>query len=402
MHRIIVHVDMDAFFASVEQKMHPEWRGHPVVVGADPKGGKGRGVVAAASYEARKFGIHSAMPIQKAYALCPHAIFTRGHMALYEEISDRIFHILEGFTPLIEPVSIDEAFMDMSGCAHFYASLQEMGEKIKQAIYQSTGLTASVGIAPNKSLAKIASDRNKPDGLTIVLPHEVESFLSGLSVRKLWGVGERTAEVLENLGIRTCQDLWKIPRDALVAKFGKWGDHLYRISRGIDERPVETTDLVKSISNEHTFFSDVSDPEYIRQMLLYLSEKVAFRMKKYHLAARTVILKIRFEGFETHTRNMTVPDFVRNSSAIYQCVLKLLEEVELTKKIRLVGVGVTGLQSEKSGVQQSLFDLLEPGKEKIDLAISKVREKFGPESIQRAYALGLKRKGDTDEMDDPS
>lgn len=390
MKRIIVHVDMDAFFASVEQRMHPEWRGHPVVVGADPKKGKGRGVVAAASYEARKYGIHSAMPISKAYQLCPHAIFTRGNMPLYKNISQSIFEVLQTFTPIIEPISIDEAFMDMSGSRHFFSSLEEMGKKIKAKVKEVSGLTCSVGIAPNKSVAKIASDLKKPDGLVIVEEEQLKDFLAELDIEKIWGIGKKTASYFQTLGIRKCKDLWSYPREVLVAKFGKFGEHLYRISRGIDDRPVETRETIKSVSNEKTFFEDVKDREVLENTLLYLSEKVAFRLQKYGFRGKTVVLKLRFEDFETHTKNITLPDPILHSNEIYRTATKLLATFPLKKRIRLLGVGVTGLLKEGEGIQQSLFDVLNENNQKIDKAIKSIRGKFGDSSIVRADTLKLK------------
>jgi nucleotidyltransferase/DNA polymerase involved in DNA repair len=383
---------MDAFFASVEQLTHPEWRGKPVIVGADPKKGKGRGVVAAASYEAREYGIHSAMPISKAYKLCPHGIYTQGHRELYSATSRKIFDALLEFTPVIEPVSIDEAFMDMTGSKHFFSSLEEIGQKIKQRVKEVSGLTCSVGIAPNKSIAKIASDLNKPDGLVVIREEKVRDFLGNLDIRKIWGIGARTAESLGKWGIQTCKDLWEYPKEVLISKFGKFGEHLYQISRGIDDRPVETRETIKSVSNEHTFHEDVKDLVELKRTLLYLSEKVAFRLKKYGFSAKTIVLKLRYEDFETHTKNLTLINPILHSNDIYHYGCQLLKQFPLRKKVRLIGIGVSGLVTEEEGIQQSIFDMIEKKDEKIDHALKSIRDRFGEKSIVRAETLKIKRK----------
>ncbi|GAB4188608.1 MAG: DNA polymerase IV [Calditrichia bacterium] len=397
MKRLIAHVDMDAFFASVEQLLHPEWRGKPVIVGADPKKGLGRGVVSAASYEARKYGVHSAMPVNQAYKRCPHGIFTRGHMQLYQEYSNKIFEAFDQLTPLVEPLSIDEAFLDMTGTLKFYSSPQEMGMAIKQKVKEVSGLTCSVGIAPNKSVAKIASDLNKPDGLVVVTEENLQTFMADLPITRIWGIGKKSAEVFTKLGITTCKDLWEIPYDTLITKFGKLGDHIYRISRGIDDRPVETRETIKSISNERTFGEDVGKKETLLQTLLYLSEKVAFRMKKYGFIARTVVLKLRYSDFETHTKNITLPEPVKNSNDIYRAGESLLSSFSLRKKVRLLGIGVSGLISAREGFQMSIFDTLNKKDEKIDRALESIRKKFGDKSIVRAENIHRGKSEDRNE-----
>ena len=261
--RFIVHVDMDAFYASVEQRDFPEYQGKPVIVGADPKGGQGRGVVAACSYEAREFGIHSAMPISFAYKRCPHGVYLRGNMKIYVDISRQVFQILERFTPDVEPISIDEAFLDITGSYKLIGTPEETCKKIKAAIQAETGLVASIGMAPNKMTAKIASDLEKPDGLVIVSREGLLDFLHPLPVGKLWGVGKRTKEELTRLGIKTIGDLASKDIKDLSKLLGKSGVHVWKLANGIDPRDVETSVGIKSIGHEHTFDEDVTDPRTI-------------------------------------------------------------------------------------------------------------------------------------------
>ncbi len=267
--RTVVHVDMDAFFASVETLLHPEYRGKPLVVGADPK--IGRGVVSTCNYEARKYGIHSAMPIREAYRRCPHAIFVRPDFASYERYSRMVRVVLDRFSPRVEPLSIDEAFLDMTGCEHFYPSLRAMGLAIKEAIREATGLTASVGVAPNKFLAKLASDFDKPDGLVVVEPGQVQAFLDPLPVEKVWGVGQKGASRLRAHGIATVADLRRRSLAWLRREFGPaFGEHLYQLARGIDHRSVEPYSEPQSMSREITFDVDVEDPSRLRSVLASL------------------------------------------------------------------------------------------------------------------------------------
>ncbi|NIV14956.1 MAG: DNA polymerase IV, partial [Aliifodinibius sp.] len=253
------------------------------MVGADPQQGKGRGVVSTASYEARPYGVHSAMPISQAYRLCPHAIYLRPNISLYSQYSKQVFQVLEHFTPAVQAVSIDEAFMDVGGTVHIYGSAWKLGTEIKKQIYEETQLTASVGIAPGKSVAKIASDFQKPDGLVVVNVNEVQQFLEALPVTKLWGVGKKTFETLSKLGINTVKQLREFRLEWLEQSFGKLGHHLYQIARGIDDREVTTREEIKSVSHETTFEIDQTDPEVLLSTLLSLSEKVSSRLRKYGL-----------------------------------------------------------------------------------------------------------------------
>jgi DNA polymerase IV len=383
--RYIVHVDMDAFFASVEQRDNPDYQGKPVIVGADPRNGKGRGVVAACSYEARKFGIHSAMPISTAYKKCPGAVFLRPDMARYAEASHSIFDIFQDFTPDVEPISIDEAFLDITGSHHLFGSPEKTCLLIKNAIKEKTGLTASVGMAPNKMTAKIASDIKKPDGFVVVSPEKLLDFLHPLSVKKLWGVGERTAAELAGMGIHTIGDLAAKGRNGLYDAFGKNGTHAWELANGIDDRDVEPAREAISISNEYTFEQDTRDMVLIMDILMHLSEKVSRRMRREDLKARTITLKIRSGDFKTYTRSVTIDPATNFADRIYRHVLEKAESFELGKMpVRLLGVKVSAL--EEMSLNTDLFPegtLVDTKKERIHKAIDRIAEKYGENVIRR-------------------
>lgn len=376
--KVIAHIDMDAFFASIEQRDNPFYRGKPVIVGADPEGGEGRGVVSSCSYEARKFGVRSAQPISQAFRRCPEGIFLPANMSKYQEASQEIFEILRRFTSEVEQVSIDEAFLDISGSLILFGGLHEIGKKIKSTIKEETGLTASLGIAPNKMAAKIASGLEKPDGLVIVTEKQLLNFLHPLPVEKLWGVGEKTRQILKQLGIKTIGDLSQWKGEDLVKIFGKNGYRLWELSRGIDRREVETAKEIKSMGKEVTFEKDTADKEEIEGALLQLSEKVSRELRKEGLGGRTITLKIRLKDFTTFTKAKTIPEPTNFTNIIYQKAKKLLEDFELReKKVRLVGVKVSNLES--SSRQLSLFK--DEKKEKLYQAVDKIKNKFGEEII---------------------
>ncbi|MDD3374558.1 MAG: DNA polymerase IV [Candidatus Omnitrophica bacterium] len=382
--KTIVHIDMDAFFASVEQADNPALKGKPVVIGADPKHGKGRGVVSTCSYEARKFGIHSAMPISAAYQKCPHAIFLPGRMSRYREISDHVFRILYDFTPDIEPISIDEAFLDITGTRRLHGTAVKTCLKIKERINKETGLTASVGIAPIKMAAKIASDLCKPDGILEIKKDKMLDFLWPLPIEKLWGVGPKTKIYLNKLGIQTIKDLAKHSRQELCQKLGESGDHFYYLANGIDPRGVELEGETKSVSHEHTFEIDTKDKEVLYKILLYLSEKVSRRLRLEGLKGKTVTIKVRYEGFQTYTRAATLgfsTNFVDN---IYQKAKELFEGFySASNKVRLIGVKVSNFKNLY--VQENLFeDQTDKKKECIHKAVDSIKDKYGEKSIHRA------------------
>ena len=343
--RRILHIDMDAFFAMVEEKRHPELTGKPVVVGGggDPTQ---RGVVSTASYEARKFGIHSAMPLRTAYKLCPHAVFLPVDYVEYSRVSEKIKGILGEFTPIIEDVGIDEAFLDLSSIDK---SSEEIAEEIKKRIKDETSLTCSIGIAPNKLLAKIASDMEKPDGLTVITEDDIQKRIWPLPVRKLWGVGPKTEAYLKGMGIKTIGDLASLPLDRLTGEFGQsYGNYLYEASRGIDESPLVTHWEPKSVSRETTFQEDVKDWQVIATTLVELTKDVVNSMKEEGYKGRTVTVKVRFSNFETHTRAKTFPEVTDSLDEIRKGAFDCLNRFELKKRVRLIGMRMGNL--EKVGV----------------------------------------------------
>lgn len=376
---------MDAFFASVEQRDNPSYRGKPVIVGSDPKGGRGRGVVAACSYEARKFGIHSALPISIAYRKCPDAVFLTPDMSRYAESSHKIFDILERFTPDIEPISVDEAFMDITGSWQLFGSPLEVCKKIKCTIKKELDLIASVGMAPNKMTAKIASDIDKPDGLVVVTKEHVLDFLHPLPVGKLWGVGEKMQSALARMGINTIGDLARHAESDLEDVFGKNGQHVWELSNGIDVRDVETSTEIKSISNEYTFETDTSERKEVLDALMYLSEKVSRRLREDDTTGRTITLKIRSSAFKTYTRAITLGSYTNFVEDIYESVVKKLDEFDLVKmKVRLLGVKVSNLSFGPAPLD--LFSGTtdkENRKERIHKAIDNMINKFGAGAIRR-------------------
>jgi nucleotidyltransferase/DNA polymerase involved in DNA repair len=382
--RYIVHVDMDAFFAAVEQRDNPSIRGKPVIVGADPKKGRGRGVVSACSYEARRFGIHSAMPISIAYQKYPHAIFLRPDMEKYSRISRQIYDILYNFTPEIEPVSIDEAFLDISGSYHLFGTPRQTSLLIKSKIKDETRLTASIGLAPTKMAAKIASDLGKPDGFLEVTEEKLLDFLWPLDVGRIWGLGKKTEAVLNDAGAKTIGDLARADVKELIDIFGKNGARLWQLANGIDDGAVQAETEAKSISSEITFDKDTLDKDIIKGTLMSLCEKVSLRLREEGLKGRTVTLKIRLEDFHTYTRDMTLSEATNFADILYGHVKHLYENFDAKdKKVRLVGVKVSNLFTVT--YKDSLFsEYANQKREEIHKAIDKIRGKFGDGLIHRA------------------
>ena len=385
--RSVLHVDMDAFYASVEQRDRPELKGRPVIVGADPKNGKGRGVVAACSYEARKFGIRSALPISRAWKLCPQAEYVRARFKRYGEVSGIIMEIFRNYTNLVEPLSIDEAFLDVTGSIALMGPVHEIAQDVKRTICERTGLTASVGVAPNKFLAKIASDLQKPNGLVIVEPDQVPQFLADLPISRLWGVGPKTETRLRRMGVRTISDLSGLGRATLVQEMGAAGEHLWHLSRGEDNRPVVSGWAPKSISSETTFESDTDDRDRLVRTLRELSEQVARRLRKQKYQARTITLKLRYASFTTHTRQTTIPRPIETGRGIFEVAFPLFEGFPLTEKIRLIGVGAGHLSRDSERrAQLGLFPGSETS-EKLAHTVDEIREKYGETSLQRGSEL---------------
>jgi len=382
--RTILHADMDAFFAAVEARDDPAIADRPVVVGADPQGGRGRGVVAACNYAAREYGIHSAMPISEAYRRCPDAVYLRPRMKIYAEISERIMAILEGYTELIEKLSIDEAFLDVTGSTQLFGDGESIARQIKKQVWEQERLTVSVGVAPNKFLAKLASDLEKPDGLVVVAPGAEREFLEPLPVERLWGVGPKTAGQLHGLGIHTIGELAGFPLDRLERHLGHGhAEHLKKLSLGEDDRPVEVGQERKQISRETTFLTDTEDRDYVRRTLLALAEEVAARLRRRRMAARTVTLKLRLAPFDTLTRRKTVESDLTTTEAIYPIAIKLLEAADPgDRPIRLIGVGVASLHELADEPQLGLFH-----DSRVADVMDEISEKFGHDALKRARLL---------------
>ena len=376
----IIHLDMDAFYPSVEILDNPSLTGKPVIVG----GSRERGVVSSASYEARKFGVHSAQPIAKAKRLCPHGIFLPVRMSRYQEVSRQAFKIFHRFTPLVEPLSIDEAFLDVTGSIRLFGQPENIAKKIKQIILKETGLTISAGVAPSKFVAKIASDMDKPDGLTVVHPDGVRDFLDPLPIKKMWGVGKVTQQILSRLNIRTFKDLKQTPVEVLEKKFGKQGAKIYQLAMGIDEREVIPAYDVKSIGHEETFLQDIVSLDVAQKELLALGNKVARRMRRKGLKGKTVTLKVKYFDFVQITRSATLSESTDDGTKIYSVACRLLKKTEAAKKpIRLLGVSLSQLSFLASGTQLSLFDQDRSSqkRKRMNIVLDSLYEKYGDKSI---------------------
>ncbi|HEY7141369.1 MAG TPA: DNA polymerase IV [Methylomirabilota bacterium] len=385
---MILHVDMDAFYASVEQRDRPELRGRPVVVGADPRG---RGVVSAASYEARRFGVHSAMPIGRAYRLCPTAAFLPVDMDKYARESERIMAILADFTPLVEPLSLDEAFLDVTGSRALHGGGVEIARRIKARILAEVGLTASAGVAPNKFVAKIASDLEKPDGLVVVAPGEEGTFLHGLPIRRLWGVGPAAERELAAMGVQAIGDLTRLGRKRLEARLGASGAHLFELVQGIDDRPVVPWHDPKSIGAEETFGRDTRDVGRLRATLLAQADRVAAELRAGGLRGRTVTLKLRFADFHTITRRGTEDAPTSDGGEIFRRVWAAFSKVPRPQAIRLIGLSVSGLASASEPQQLPLLG--KPDRtDRLGRVTDEVRSRFGPQALVRGSLLDTPRR----------
>jgi DNA polymerase IV (DinB-like DNA polymerase) len=344
--RIIFHVDMDHFFTAVEEREHPEYKGKPVIVGADPKGGKGRGVVSTCNYEARKFGVRSGMPISKAWKLCPQAIYLPVNYELYTKVSERIMSLLRKYADKFEQWGIDEAFLDVTSKVKDYAEAEALATEIKREIYEKEGLTCSIGVGPNKLVAKIASDYKKPDGLTLVREEEAENFLAPLPVRKLLWVGRKTEQKLKAMGIKTIGELAHYDPTALAEVFGVMGTQMYLMAHGIDRSKVEERGEIKSISREKTFEEDTSNFDFVLKALDELSEEVHKDVLRQNLYFKTVTVKVRYENFETHTHSKTLPLITNQLEELKKTSKELLEAyLRWDRKIRLIGVRVSNFTS---------------------------------------------------------
>ncbi|MCB9904859.1 MAG: DNA polymerase IV [Planctomycetes bacterium] len=403
----ILHVDMDAFYASVEVRDNPSLAGLPVCVGGPASG---RGVISAASYEAREFGVHSAMPTSQARRLCPQLVLLPPDFDRYTETSRQIMEIFRRYTPLVEPLSLDEAFLDVSGCERLFGDAVAVGRRIKQDILAETGLVASVGVATSKFLAKLASDLDKPDGFRVIRAHEIRDVLDPLPVSKIFGVGERTAKRLEQLGVHTVRDLADKPRDEVAKEFGASGIWIHDLAHGIDTRRVTPRREEKSHGMERTFAEDIADRAELKLFLLQFCEEVAFGLRDKGLRGRTITLKARYSDFKTVTRTKTLDYPTNLGPRIFAVARDLLDRVK-PGPLRLIGISVSGLLDVRAPIQETLFnghheggsreDWLQTSKklERVTGGIDKLRRKFGRDAVLPASLLGRERAKGLDGSD---
>jgi len=380
---MILHLDMDAFYASVEQLDHPWLKGRCVIVG----GLSGRGVVSAASYEARRFGVRSAMPMFQARQLCPHGIFIPPRMDRYRTVSREVLAILHEFSPQVEPVSIDEAFMDLAGTESLHGPPAALASALKTRIASTLRLTCSIGVAPNRFLAKIASDFKKPDGLTVIEPDQVDAFIKGLPIARVPGVGPKTLAKLTELNVHFLGDIRKFSEPALKAIFGSYGSRLCELAGGSDPTPVTPDSAIQSVSSECTLAEDTREYAALARCLLQQAEDVAAALRHKGVRARTVVLKIKHADFRLVTRRATFALPTQSSKTLYRHAVHLLEAYPETQKIRLIGLGATGLVPEDAPQQGELFAAVEPSGEEwetVDLTVEKIKSKFGEGLIRRA------------------
>ena len=377
----ILHVDMDAFYASVAEKDNPALRGKALVVGAGA-----RGVVLSANYEARKFGIRAAMPVGRAQRMAPHAIFVAPDHHRYSEVSEVVMEIFRSVSPLVEPLSLDEAFIDVTGAKRLLGTGREIAESIRAQVFKSEGITCSVGIATTKFIAKLASDRCKPNGVLEIAHDRVLEFLHPLPVSAVWGVGPKTAEELMKLGLRTVEDIAQTPRATLIRALGEaTGAHLYELAWGRDYRDVVPDEPDKSISNAETFASDIEDTEILLRELLRLTEKATHRMRESNKSARTISIKVRFADFKTISRSKTVPLPISGTQEVYEIVRTLFTALKLDgARLRLVGVGLDGLVDGIDGPEQIAFGEREKGWREATKAIDAASNRFGLGSVRPA------------------
>ncbi len=380
---MILHIDMDAFYAAVEQLDNPWLRGKCVIVGGSSK----RGVVSAASYEARRFGVRSAMPIFEARRRCPQGVFVAPRMHRYQEVSRAVMTLLRQVSPLVEPVSIDEAFIDLAGTDRLYPDPVAAARHIKERILQTVRLTSSIGVAPNRFLAKIASDLQKPDGLTVIDPERVVEFIDRLPIGKVPGVGPKTQVKLDRLGVRCLGEIRKFPETTLTAVFGSYGTRLLELARGIDPTPISPDTPGKSVSSECTLPEDTRDTSLLARCLLEQAEDVAAGLRRAGVKARTVVLKIKQADFTSVTRRTTLDSATQSSEVIYRSGLGLLEGFRISQKIRLVGLGATGFVPAGVPRQQELFETEQKPREhweKVDRTVESIKGRFGENVIRRA------------------
>ena len=397
-HLSIIHLDLDAFFASVEQRDNPAYRGKPLIVGgiSGGKGNSNRGVVCAASYESRKYGVHAGMPIWEARQKCPQGIFVPSQMNKYLRASKKFFQICSDYTPLIEPLSIDELFLDVSGCESLFGSSEIIGRKIKERVYQELGLKISVGIAENKFLAKIATNLGKPDGFYIIPSKDIQKILYLLPVSSLWGIGKKTEELLKKSGIYLVEQLARMPDSILENLLGKNGKKMKLLAQGIDENPVTPQSTAKSIGKETTFSTNITEKVILIKELLKISQMVGYTARKKGYKGRTITLKIRFHNFITFNRSKTLENPTHIDDIIFKAVVELLDKVRHKKGgVRLLGIKLSNLTSGNERKQLKFLRDKEDKKdeklEQLTQSLDKIREKFGTKAVTRASLLKVKK-----------
>ncbi|MFX1356011.1 MAG: DNA polymerase IV [Promethearchaeota archaeon] len=357
MKKIILHCDLDCFFAAVEERDNPEYRGKPVIIGADPKDGKGRGVVSTCNYEARKYGLHSALPISKAFRLCPHGVYLQPNFHKYKKASEDVMKILNSYSSIFQQVGIDEAYLDLSEICDDFNQAKELAKTIQNDIIKHIGITLSIGIAPTKSISKIASDYNKPNGITVVKKENIKSFLSKLEITKIPGIGKKSKKYYNMKGLKLIGDIINTPLYEMIEKFGKNGEWIWKIANGLDNREVkEFYEERKSISKERTFSEDSEDLRVIISKLEEINNRIHKSVIKNKIFYRTVTLKIRLEGFLTYTRSKSLPYPIQNRKKVMEIIIGLLNEfTKPKKKVRLVGIKLSNLEKEINLVQTSLI-----------------------------------------------
>ncbi len=390
----IIHLDLDAFFASVEQRDNPAYRGKPLIVGgiSGGKGNSNRGVVCAASYEARKYGVHAGMPIWEARQKCPRGIFVPTQMSKYLKESKKFFQICSNYTPLIEPLSIDELFLDVSGCESLFGSSKLIGRKIKERVYQELSLKVSVGIAENKFLAKIATNLGKPDGFYIIPSKDIQKILYPLPVSSLWGIGKKTEELLKKSGIYLVEQLARMPDSILENLLGKNGKKIKLLAQGIDESPVTPPSTAKSIGKETTFSTNITEKVVLVKELLKISQMVGYTARKKGYKGRTITLKIRFHNFITLNKSMTLENSTNIDDLIFKTVVTLLDKIKIKKGgVRLLGIKLSNLTSGNERKQLKFLrdeeDKKDDKLQQLTQSLDKIREKYGTKAVTRASLL---------------
>jgi nucleotidyltransferase/DNA polymerase involved in DNA repair len=384
--RNFLHIDMDAYFAAVEQRDNPALKGKAVIIGPNPHAGELRGVISTCSYEARRFGLHSAMPVKEAFRRCPQGVFLHGDHKKYKRVSMQIFEIFSRFTPIYEPLSLDEAFLDITGSIDLFGDPAEIAFLIKETVKRELNLTCSVGVASKKYLAKIGSDFNKPDGITEILPEKELEFIAALPIQKIWGVGKKSLIALQALGVYTGADLQQRSREELAHHFGKFGEHLYRLANAIDERGISRGRIRKSISKERTYHTDIGDVAQIKQTLLHLCEELASEARRKDFLGQTIQLKYRYSDFSTFTRQVPYQLGFIHYEEMYQLILRLFESnFNKAKKIRLVGVGLSNPVGQE--LQTNLFDESKAKAKELAKAQDALNKRFGKRTIRSAEGL---------------